>query len=101
MAMLSFSPIPGAVCVSVCSPKWVYATESLCCSMGAVSSSTHLCCNYSLCMTSFLWLRVAVQVAATPRTVRKSLCTSPVFPVESQQEGGIISHRPPQIIKPV
>lgn len=53
MAILSFFPIPGAVCVSVCSPKWVYAIESLCCNIGALSSSTHLCCNYSLWMKSF------------------------------------------------
>lgn len=84
--------IPGAVCVSVCSPKWVYVIESLCCSVGAVSLSTYLCCSYSLWMKSFLRLRVQVQVAATPRTTRKSLCTNPVFPMVSQQEGVIISH---------
>lgn len=97
----AFFCIPAAVCLSVCSPKWVHVIESPCCSRGVVSSSTHLCCNYSLSMKSFLRLQVAVQVAATPRTIRKSLCTSPVFPVVSPQEGGIISHRPPQIIKPV
>lgn len=68
--------------------KWVYAIQSLCCSTGAVSSATHLCCNYSLWMKSFLRLWVVVQVTAMPRTTRKSLSTSPLFPVVSHQEGG-------------